>query len=169
MGNCVIKSKKSKIDNNIEKKVDINRSYDKHYEYKKELLELERTKNKINKSTLKKRQVFDNKYEVDNYDYDSEFIQITQREAENGNSWAQYMMGWMYLKNIIHKNNFKIVVYWFTLSANNGNSNALNNLAYLYDSGFGVKRNKKKALELYNLSVSQRNSYAKHNLKYRDI
>lgn len=65
--------------------------------YKKELLELERTRDSNDNDILNDRYNFDQHYNG-SYIYSEELVTWTEKEAEKGNSWAQYMMGWLYSK-----------------------------------------------------------------------
>ena len=89
---------------------------------------------------------------------------IIEKEANKGNSEAQYYLAKMYDSGHGARKNINKAYYWYTKSADQGNSNAQNNLAYMFSHGEGVKKNKRKAFELYSKSATQGNDAAQYNL-----
>lgn len=94
----------------------------------------------------------------------SDACPIIEKEANKGNSEAQYYLGKMYDSGQGKRKNINKAYYWYSKSADQGNSNAQNNLAYMYSHGEGVEKNKRKAFELYSKAAIQGNDAAQYNL-----
>jgi TPR repeat protein len=86
------------------------------------------------------------------------------REAEQGNSSAQYSLGVMYATGKGVEQNYKEAARWYRKSADQNNPDALNSLGSLYCKGQGVRQDYDEALKLYRLSAEQKNPHAQYNL-----
>ena len=73
--------------------------------------------------------------------------------AEQGDSGAQYNLGWLYHKGKGVPQDYKTAVKWYTLAAEQGNSWAQYNLALMYYNGEGVPQDYKTAVKWYTLSA----------------
>ena len=78
-----------------------------------------------------------------------------QVDAEQGDAYAQLLLGLMHLKGYSVVKSQSEAVKWFRKSAENGNSNAQYNLGVAYYHGRGIKLDKKKAMKWYKKSAEQ--------------
>jgi len=96
--------------------------------------------------------------------------------ARQGNSKAQYRIGYMYLNGLGVRQDSIQARIWFERSAGQGEPNAQNDLGTLYLNGQGIQRNLDAALNWFQRSANQGNATAKYNMgmlyslrkKYRD-
>ena len=84
--------------------------------------------------------------------------------AEQGDSVAQYNLGFMYENGIGVPQSYKAAVKWYTLSAEQGNSFSQNNLGLRYRNGQGVSQDYEEAIRWYTLSAEQGFAEAQINL-----
>jgi uncharacterized protein len=84
--------------------------------------------------------------------------------AEQGNAWAQPLLGWMYSKGKGVPQDYKEAVKWYRLSAEQGNAAGQYNLGFVYEKGQGVPQDYKEAVRLYRLSAEQGVADAQINL-----
>ena len=82
--------------------------------------------------------------------------------AEQGDSNAQFYMGYMYRKGWGVPPNDKIASKWYTLAAEQGDSDAQHNLGQMYRRGEGVIQDYKTAMKWYRLSAEQGSSSAQN-------
>lgn len=85
-------------------------------------------------------------------------------KALNGDSSAQYDIGFSYYDGSGVGQNFRKAVYWYSRAAEAGNGNALNDLGLCHENGTGVPQDDKKAVYLYTKSADSGNIYAQFNL-----
>jgi len=98
-----------------------------------------------------------------NKDY-ADAYRIWRPLAENGNSKAQYYIGYMYLNGLYVSQDAAEARKWFELAADQGDALAQNDLGTLFLNGQGVQRNLDTALKWLQLSAEQNNATAKYNL-----
>jgi len=84
--------------------------------------------------------------------------------ARNGNSKAQYYIGYMYLNGLHVKQDAVEARKWFERAAGQGDANAQNDLGSLFLNGQGVQRNLDTALKWFQLSANQGNATAQYNM-----
>lgn len=91
-------------------------------------------------------------------------FQEVKKEAEKGNTEAQYALGRMYQigKGVPIDN--KMALEWFTKAAEKENANAQYNLGVMYQNGDGVALDKKKAVELISRAAEQGFVWAEYTL-----
>ena len=65
--------------------------------------------------------------------------------AEDGNRFAQLVVGFLYHQGEVVSQNDRLAREWFYLSALQGNAAAQMNLAYLYTHGYGVEADEQEA------------------------
>jgi len=75
--------------------------------------------------------------------------------AEQGNSGAQFNLGYMYHEGEGVPQDYKEALKWYRKSAEQGNAKAQNNLGYMYYNGKGVPKNYIRAYAWCNLAASQ--------------
>jgi len=86
-------------------------------------------------------------------------------KAEQGVSWAQYKLGWMYFigaGGVIQ--NHKEAAKWYRLAAEQGDSSAQYELGGMYRKGQGVLQHYKEAVKWYRLAAEQGHSSAQYEL-----
>lgn len=67
--------------------------------------------------------------------------------AEDGNRFAQLMVGFFYYQGEVVTRNYRLTREWFYLSALQGNAAAQMNLAYMYAHGYGVEADAQQAAQ----------------------
>ena len=109
-------------------------------------------------ANLRAKEAFDKK------DYETA-LSIWKPLAENGNSYAQSILGNMYLLGLgVKKQETEAARFWL-LAANQKDMTAQRNLGFLYEVGVGVNFNFTKARDYYELSAAQGSEEAKKSLK----
>jgi len=98
-----------------------------------------------------------------NRDYRSAY-RIWLPIARQGNSKAQYHIGYMYLNGLYLKRDVVEARKWFERSAGQGDANAQNDLGTLYLNGQGIQKNLDTALKWFQLSANQGNATAQYNM-----
>lgn len=93
-----------------------------------------------------------------------EAFPLIKKEAEKGNTEAQFYVGKMYELGEGTQKNIKKAVYWYQKAVEKNNRKAENNLANLYAEGDGVEKDLKKAFELYSRAANQGTASAQFNL-----
>jgi TPR repeat protein len=78
-----------------------------------------------------------------------------QKEAEQGNSPAQFWLGELLLNGIGVERNLRQGIHWYRQAAENGVAVAQNNLADHYVSGDGVPKDEKEAVRWYRKAADQ--------------
>ncbi len=101
----------------------------------------------------------------DNDDYKTAFSEL-HPFAEEGDSFAQYALGWMYNNGDGVPQDYKEAAKWYRLSVKQGNAAAQYNLGLMYSNGEGVVQDYKEAVKLYRLSAEQGLALAQHNLGF---
>jgi uncharacterized protein len=96
-------------------------------------------------------------------DYE-EAVRLLEPIADQGESWAQAIVGMMYDNGQGVTQDHVEASKWFRLSAEQGNGLAQYNLGGMYDKGQGVPQDHKESLKWYHLSAKQGNSSAQLNL-----
>ncbi len=102
----------------------------------------------------------------DEYNYKKAIYSYT-KSAKQGNTDAQYMLGYMCETGLGVLKSDKQAIYWYTKSANQGNAAAQNNLGLMYNNGQGVLKSYKQAIYWYTKSAKQLGdsaAYAQNNL-----
>jgi len=84
--------------------------------------------------------------------------------ARQGNSKAQYRIGYMYLNGLYVPRDSYQARIWFERAAGQGDPVAQNDLGTLYLNGQGVQRNLDNALRWFEQSANQGNATAQYNL-----
>lgn len=84
--------------------------------------------------------------------------------AEQGNAWAQSILGAMYDSGQGVAQDYKEAMRLYRLAANQGNALAQYNLAVMYDVGKGVPHDYTEAVKWYRLAADQGNAQAQYNL-----
>jgi len=84
--------------------------------------------------------------------------------AEQGDFFAQTLLGIMYYEGKGVPQNYGTAVRWYTLAAKQGYMRAQSNLGAMYETGRGVPKNYKTALRWQTLAAEQGLSGAQHNL-----
>ncbi len=85
--------------------------------------------------------------------------------ATQGNSSAQYALGFLHLQGQGVRQDFAEAVKWHRLAAAQGNARAQFSLGVLHDQGQGVVRDPKKALRWFSLAADKGSS---ESVKARD-
>jgi TPR repeat protein len=98
-------------------------------------------------------------YEAGNY---AEAFKLFTLLAEEGDSDAQFCLGYMYDNGEGVEKDFQKAVYWYEKAATQGDVYAQFNLAVMYDSGERVDR--QKAVYWYEQAAEQGNIHAQSNL-----
>ncbi len=86
--------------------------------------------------------------------------------AKQGNLWAQYDLGYIYLNGKGVPENYKAAKKWFTLSAEQGYSRGQHQLGLMYLHGKGVPENHKIAVKWLTLAAEKGNDMAQYALGY---
>ena len=84
--------------------------------------------------------------------------------AEQGDSKAQFGLGFLYRNGHGVKQDYKTAVKWYTLSAEQGYGSAQFNLGIMYAKGEGVPEDGKTAVKWYTLAAEQGDDIAQVNL-----
>lgn len=80
--------------------------------------------------------------------------------AEQGNTDAQYMLGFMYRRGEGVTQDYEVAIEWFRLAAEQGNASAQSNLGAMYDQGLGVTQDLNAAFKWFKLAAEQGNNYS---------
>lgn len=86
--------------------------------------------------------------------------------AEEGNRFAQLVVGFLYYKGEAVSQNYRLAREWFYLSALQGNAAAQMNLAYMYAHGYGVEADGQEAARWREKAVANPSLGLK---SYRDL
>ncbi len=92
--------------------------------------------------------------DYDRGDYEAAFKEI-KLLAEQGNTYAQRMLGVMYKEGQGVPQDYTEAVIWFRKSAEQGNATAQSNLGTMYVKGQGVPIDYAMAYKWYNLAAAQ--------------
>ena len=95
--------------------------------------------------------------------WSSEFEEI-KKSAEQGDTVAQYDLGYMYYTGKGAPQDYKKATYWWTKSAEQGETLAQYDLRYMYLYGKGVPQDYKQAIYWFIKSAEQGDLDAQHNL-----
>jgi hypothetical protein len=88
--------------------------------------------------------------------FNKKYLDITIKEAENGNAIFQGALGAEYLIGNLIEKNIQTGLFWYTQSANQGNINSQFDLAVIFQTGrYGVEKNIKKAVKWYEKAAEQ--------------
>ncbi len=85
---------------------------------------------------------------MDRADY-STALALWLKEAEKGNSQAQYYVATMYEKGLGTSPNYQQAANWYQKALDQGFSQAAVNLGRLHEQGLGVSPNQKEAFQIY--------------------
>ena len=96
-------------------------------------------------------------------DYATAFLEWVPL-ANQGNTTAQYNLGYMYSEGLGVPENDKTAVKWYTLAAEQGASEAQTTLGFMYANGEGVSVNPKTAAKWTRLAAEQGHDRAQSNL-----
>ena len=96
-------------------------------------------------------------------DYENAVIEWTQ-VAEDGDSRAQYNLGWMHANGRGTPQDFKTAIKWYSKSAEQGNIHAQYNLGNLYLRGQGAAQNDKLAFSWFIKAAEQGDAPAQYNV-----
>ena len=84
--------------------------------------------------------------------------------AEQGDSGAEFNLGWMYHTGQGVVQDYKEAVKWYRKSAEQGIPEAQSNLGVLYDNGQGVPQDYKEAVKWFRLAAEQGYAQSQFNL-----
>ena len=87
--------------------------------------------------------------------------------AEQGDSFAQAQLGWMYLHGEGVTQDDEKAVFWTRKSAEQGYDLAQFNLGVMYDNGYGVAQDYEKALQWFQKAADQGDADAQYYLGWR--
>ena len=87
-------------------------------------------------------------------------LRLFKQEAEQGDGFAQALVGAMYVDGQGVPQDYVEAVKWFRLAAEQGYADAQSNLGYMYFNGQGVPQDYVLAHMWFNLSASQGSSGA---------
>ena len=88
------------------------------------------------------------------------------KAANNGNMFAQGLLGNMYGFALGVDQDYSKAVEWFSKAANQGYADAQCKLGELYDGGYGVKQDYAKALEWHSKAAEQGHTYSQGKIGY---
>ena len=97
-----------------------------------------------------------------------EAVSWYKKAADQGNSWAAYRLGKLYLEGKAVPKDVPKAVGYLTFSAEQGNQYAQYTLGKLYLPGQDVKPDREQAWEYFCQSAEQGNEYAAFFLKHFD-
>ena len=98
--------------------------------------------------------------------YSTEAEQKYRADAERGDAYAQYMMGFCYYGGRLGvSRNYTKAVEWLTKSATQGNDKAQYLLGCCFEHGYGIAQNNTKAKEWYEMARNNGNQEAKSKLE----
>ena len=80
---------------------------------------------------------------------------LFEKEANNGNSYAEFSLGFLYENGEGVEQNFTIAAEWYLKAAKKGNYLAEHNLGIMYENGDGVEHNNSIAVEWYRKSAEK--------------
>lgn len=86
--------------------------------------------------------------------------------SQEGNMYAQYNLGYLYLNGLGVEQNYKEAAIWFAKSAYQGYSSAQNDLGVLYNLGKHTNRDISLAIEWFTKASNQDDENAQENLAY---
>ncbi|MEP6960220.1 MAG: tetratricopeptide repeat protein [Nitrospirota bacterium] len=84
--------------------------------------------------------------------------------AEEGEGWAQFNVGLLYVRGLGLSKDFRQAASWFHKAAAQGNAAAQATLGFLYDRGWGVSQDFSLAVYWYRLAAEQGERTAQFNL-----
>ena len=90
--------------------------------------------------------------------------QLWIKLAEQGDSFAQAQLGWMYENGEDVTQDYEKAMFWTRKSAEQGYARAQYNLGWMYYYGEGVAQDYEKAAEWYRRAAEQDNAYAQARL-----
>lgn len=97
--------------------------------------------------------------------FSSEF-ENTLKLAKQGDSQAQYELGYMYDEGSGTKENNTEAVKWYLKAAKSGVAGAQYNLALMYENGEGTGKDIQNAITWHTKAALQGNAYAQYSLAY---
>lgn len=87
-----------------------------------------------------------------------------RRLAEQGESWAQHNLGWMYENGHGVSRDYEEAVTWYRKAADAGLANSQYNLGVMYANGHGVRQDYKEAATWYRKAADQNFADGQYNL-----
>lgn len=87
-----------------------------------------------------------------------------EKAGNQGNEYAQYFLGKIYMNGEDIDQDFEKAVHWFNKSAEKGNQYAQYRLGIIHLNGLGVKQDTVKAIEELKKSANQNNRHAQYML-----
>jgi len=84
--------------------------------------------------------------------------------ADQDNTYAERLLGIMYIKGQGVPQDFSIGMRWMRIAANKGLADAQNEVGILYQRGWGVERNEAEAVKWFRLAADQDLVLAQNNL-----
>lgn len=93
-------------------------------------------------------------------------IKEFQSLADQGDSFAQFMLGYMHAHGEGVSQDYAEAARWFFQAAHKGNSAAQFNLGVLYDEGFGVGQDYAEAARWFRQAADRGNVIAQINMVY---
>lgn len=82
-------------------------------------------------------------------------LPLALKLARQRNSFAQYMVGLMYMNGSGVEKDYPEALHWFRLAAANGSREARRSIGFMYDSGWGVPQDYAAAYGWYNRAARQ--------------
>ena len=98
---------------------------------------------------------------------DPDTITEIRLQAEQGDAYAQYNLGFRYDFGLGVPQDDAEAVRWYRLSADQGNTFAQSSLGFMYAFGQGVPQDDAEAVRWYRLSADQGDASAQYNLGVR--
>ena len=92
-------------------------------------------------------------------------FRLISPHAQNGDSYAQYLLGWMYLHGRGVAQNYAEALRWSRRSADQDNLGGQHNLGFMYENGYGVPLDLERAIYWYKKAVDGGSSRARNDLR----
>ena len=94
----------------------------------------------------------------------SNIFNVCKREAQAGNTEAQFNLGFMYFSGIGVKQNFQDAAKWVRKSAEHGYAQAQDSLGVMYSQGRGVQQSYAEGAKWFRKAAQQGLAGAQYNL-----
>ena len=98
------------------------------------------------------------------YCFSSDGLESTRKLAEQGDSSAQFSLGWFYYYGYVVPKDYKEAVKWYRKSAEQGNVEAQRWLGACYCYGKGVPKDYVFAYMWFNLSLAEDDQISKQEI-----
>lgn len=94
------------------------------------------------------------------------FVQNLEKDAQNGDSDAQRVLGTLYFKGLGVNRDFDQSFKWYEAAAKQGNAGAFSNLGFMYQHGAGVPQDYNKAVYYYKKAADEQDPEGTNNLGF---